>query len=106
MTLVAIALEDRRVLPQGREPERVPDAVCLHHVARGIDQDIERKSRLLDIGADDVRRLRDDRDDLYAVCGVGRSVACQFTEPAAAVWSPRSPVEGEEHRAFLEHAGE
>ena len=61
---------------------------------------MEGQSRLFDVAAYRRRALRDDRDDLVAALRVFRGVACQFTEPAAAVGSPDAAMKGEQHRSF------
>ena len=80
----------------------MPDAVRLDYGARLVDQNVEREPRLLDIGPHGFGRLRDYRGDLHAAFGISRGVACQFTEPAAAVRSPGAAMEREQHRSFLE----
>jgi hypothetical protein len=90
----------------GRQPELMPDAITLHDVARLVDEDVERQPRLLDVALDLVGLLGDDGDDLNAPRGICRTVQRQFTEPAAAVRSPRSSMEGEQHRTLCEIVGQ
>jgi hypothetical protein len=78
----------------------VPHAVGLRDRSILIDQDMEGQSRLFDVAAYRRRALRDDRDDLVAALRVFRGVACQFTEPAAAVGSPGSAMKGEQDGSF------
>lgn len=84
----------------------MPDAVRLQHVPGRVHQDVEGQAGLLDVRADSLRGLCDDGDDLNAAFGVGVCVACQFTEPAAAVRSPGAAVECEQHRSLLEEVRE
>ena len=78
----------------------MPHAVGLRDRSILIDQDVEGQSRLFDVAPYRRRALRDDRDDLVAALRVFRRVACQFTEPAAAVGSPGAAMKREQHRSF------
>jgi hypothetical protein len=65
----------------------------------GVDQDVEEQARLLDVAADRVRMLGDDRRDLDAFGRVDADLIAELAEPAAAVRSPGAAVEGEEQTA-------
>ena len=51
---------------------------------------------------DGVGTLRDERYDVRAEPRVFGSVSCQFNEPAAAVRSPRSAMEGQEDASLAQ----
>jgi len=81
------------------DPDAVPHAVRLDDRARVIDEDVEGEARVLDVAADLLRSLRDNRRDLDAAREILRGVLGQFTEPAAAVGSPGAAVKGKEQRS-------
>jgi hypothetical protein len=80
----------------------VPDTVRLHDVTGFVNENVVRKSGLFDVAAYRSGPLREDGDELYASSFVFLYVLCQFTEPAAAVRSPRASMEHEQHRTTLE----
>jgi len=81
------------------DPDAVPDAIGPDHIAGVVDEDVERQARVLDVAADLLGPLGEDGHDLDAAREIFRGVLGQFTEPAAAVRSPRAAVEGQQHRA-------
>ena len=80
------------------ETDWMPDAIRLGHGAGLVDQDVERQAAVFDISPHDFGTLRDYGHHLRAAPPVLIGVICQFTEPAAAVRSPRAPMKREEHR--------
>ena len=101
----AVAIDQEHGRPRdvpGVKPDAVPHSVRLQHVARIVNQDVERQPGFFDVTTNFLGRLRDDRDDLDASLEVLCGIVCQFTEPAAAVRSPGAAMEREQHRSFLE----
>ena len=80
----------------------MPHAVCTQHVATLVDQDVEGQARLLYVTPNGVRLLSNDRGDLYAARGVNGNLTTKLAEPAAAVASPGSTMEGEQQAAARE----
>ena len=88
-------------IPAG-QPGAVPHTVGLHDVTSFVDENVVRKSGLFDVAAYRSGPLREDGDELYASSFVFLYVLCQFTEPAAAVRSPRASMKREQHGTTLE----
>src|SRR4051794_17810311 len=80
----------------GGEAEPMPHAVRPQHVAAFVDEDVEWKACLLDVGADGTRVLRHDPHELNAPGPEGGNVAGELAEPAAAVRSPGAAMKREE----------
>lgn len=105
----AVAIDQKRRRPRdvpGVDADAVPHAVALEDLASVVDEQIKGKARLFDVPLDLLGPLRDDCDDRDAGRAVFGSMAGQLAELAAAVRSPGSAVEHEEHGTTREVAGE
>jgi hypothetical protein len=84
----------------------VPHAVRPDHVLPFVDQHVEGQAGFLDVTANLVAAIGDDRRDLQAGGLVDGKVVGELTEPVAAVRSGGAAVKGEQQRPARQEVDE